>query len=155
MADTARTRFVTALVLALVFTTGLIVGLAVDRDVVADEAPVEGVMAASGAAADSTREAGTDDRRERRRPMYEQVGLDEGQEARIDSIVRHFREESEAARKEARREWDARWWDMVLETREAIKSVMGPEQALRYDSLLQAESDRRDDDRRRGDDAGN
>lgn len=156
MADVARTRFATVLILAVLFVSGVLVGMAVDRGMESAEAP-SGAAAAPEAegAEDRGRDDDDDDRRRRRRPMYEQVGLNEVQEERIDSIVRHYREEMEVERREARQEWESRWRELVLETREAIKSVMDRDQALRYDSLLAAADQRGRNDERRDDEDRN
>lgn len=147
MADVARTRYVTVLILAVIFVSGVLVGMAVDRGI---EGPdPTGTTGAMADADDSSRERrrDDDDRRERRRPIYEQVGIDASQQELIDSIVGEFRDQVEAGRREAWREWEGRWWELVMETRRSIKSVMSPEQAMRYDSLLQASDERGDEDR--------
>ncbi len=75
MEKAPRTRLITALLLAVVFGSGLVVGLAVDSNLVAG--PVE---------EPATEEEASTERR--RAPMYEQVGPNEAQKTSIDSIVR-------------------------------------------------------------------
>jgi cell division septation protein DedD len=128
MEKNARTRLVTALVLAVVFASGALLGLAVDRSLDAD--PAENV------------EGADDGERRRRVPMYEQVGPSESQMISIDSIVEEHRARMSALHAEFRSAYNPRYEALLEETREAIKGVFSPEQALAYDSLL-AQRDRR------------
>lgn len=74
--------------------------------------------------------------RRRRAPMYERVGPDEAQLARIDSIVSLHGRRMRDLHAEFRRSYDPRYRQLVLETREAIKGVLTPEQAGEYQQLL-------------------
>jgi hypothetical protein len=124
----ARTRLFTALVLAVVFASGALLGLAVDRSMHAD--------AAEGAEVEDDRD------RRRRVPMYEQVGPSESQMIAIDSIVEEHRARMSSLHAEFRSAYNPRYQALLEETREAIKGVFTPVQAMAYDSLL-AERDRR------------
>lgn len=124
-----RTRLITALLLGVVFGSGFVVGLAVDTNLLAG--PVD-----ASAAEDGESEA------RRRVPMYEQVGPNEAQKASIDSIVRVHRESMRNLHREFREAYNPRYQAVLEGTREAIKGVLTPEQAIAYDSLL-AENDRR------------
>ena len=128
MEKNARTRLVTALVLAVVFASGALLGLAVDRSLAAD--PAEKV------------EEADEGERRHRVPMYEQVGPSESQRVSIDSIVGEHRARMKSLHAEFRSAYNPRYEALLEETREAIKGVFTPEQALAYDSLL-AERDRR------------
>lgn len=159
MTAALRTRLLSIGVLALVFASGVVVGVAVDRRVV-DEA-----QAASRVGEDvSEREGDGGDRR----MLYEQVeGLRPEQAARIDSVLNHhrqstralnreFREDFQSVRemeKEVRSAYDPRWWAIVDSTRTAIRSIFDPAQAAQYDSLV-AEFDRRRRDDERSDSSG-
>ena len=134
MENAPRTRLITALLLAVVFGSGLVVGLAVDSNLVAG--PVEEPAA---------EEAESNERR--RTNLYDQVGPNETQKTSIDSIVREHRESMKLLHREFREAYDPRYRDLLEETREAIKGVFDSEQALAYDSLL-AEFDRRRRERR-------
>lgn len=135
MEKSVRTRLVSALVLAVVFAAGLLLGLAADTSLTATPA-------------EETAEAADDDGEERRRtPMYEQVDPTEAQMALIDSIVTHHRASMKELHAEFREEYDPRYRALIAETREAIKDVLDPEQVVQYDSLL-AEYDRRRAERR-------
>jgi hypothetical protein len=134
MENAPRTRLITAVLLVVVFGSGLVVGFAVDTNLLAG--PV-----AEPAAEES-------DSTERRRvPMYEQVGPNETQMASIDSIVQEHREGMKTLHREFRDAYDPRYRDLLDETRLAIRSVFDPDQAMAYDSLL-AEYDRRRRERR-------
>jgi hypothetical protein len=119
-----RTRLTTVAVLAAVFGAGLLLGLAVDRSLVAtpedraartedDEQPTEG-----------------------RHAMYEQVGPSEAQKIVIDSIVDEYRTAMRALHAEFRTAYDPRYEALLQETRAAIKGVFTPEQVHAYDSLI-------------------
>jgi Spy/CpxP family protein refolding chaperone len=118
-----RARLTTVVVLAVVFGSGLLLGLALDRTVVA--APEHTAAPA--------RRTQTGSRRE---PLYMQVGPDEAQKAAIDSIVQEYRKAMGALHEEFRAAYDPRYEALLQETRSAIKGVLTPEQAQAYDSLL-------------------
>ena len=125
MEKNARTRLTTALVLAVVFASGALLGLAVDRSLEAEPA-----------------EVADEGERRRRVPIYEQVEPSESQSISIDSIVEEHRNRMSSLHAEFRSAYNPRYQALLEETREAIKGVFTPEQAMAYDSLL-AEWDRR------------
>lgn len=157
MPGNARTRLLSMVVLALVFASGLVVGVALDRRALASAAASEAAETPSVTEATSEGESAD----ERRVPMYERVGLRDDQEERIDSIVRHhraamraledeFEDEYQAMRDLQRQYRDAyspRYWAIVDSTRAAIRSVLDADQAQRYDSLLDAFDRRRRSER--------
>lgn len=118
-----RTRLTTAVVLAVVFGSGVLLGFAVDRSLLATPAET----------ATRTRDEGESPRRV---PMYEQVGPDSAQKMVIDSIVQDYRGAMKGLHAEFRAAYDTRYRALVDETRAAIKSVLTPEQAQAYDSLV-------------------
>lgn len=126
-----RTRLATAVVLTVVFGTGVLLGLAADRSLAA-------TPAGEVSRPDTTEEATP----RRRVPMYERVGPDAEQKMVIDSIVSEYRVAMKALHAEFRAAYNPRYQKLVEETRSAIKGVLTPEQAQAYDSLI-AESDRR------------
>ena len=133
-----RTRLITALLLVVVFGSGLIVGLALDSNLLAGTPEEAG-----------TEEAESSERR--RVPMYEQVGPNETQKASIDSIVRDHRESMKSLHREFREAYNPRYQAVLEGTREAIKGVLDPEQAEAYDSLLAAHDRRKAEERQRRD----
>ena len=148
-----RTRLLTVVVLAVVFGAGIVLGLGVDslREVPRSVATLESDQ--------TTPESGErQGERERRPPMYEQVGaLSAQQHGQIDSIVGAHRFEIRGVYRGFRDNHDALHDDYELEfrailmrTREGIKGVMAPAQAAVYDSLL-ADYDRRREARRQED----
>jgi Spy/CpxP family protein refolding chaperone len=129
MERSARTRMTTAVVLAVVFAAGLLVGMAVDRTPIV---PGEQV-------ADTARR----EDRGRRTRMYEQVGPSEAQKTQIDSIVGQYRGDLRVLQRELRDAYDQRYQALIQQTRDAIKGVLTPEQAAQYDSLVAAYEKRR------------
>ena len=114
-------------VLVVVFGSGLLVGAAFDG------------IGSSEAAETTEPQASMNPQPEARRtPMYEQVGITDDQRVVIDSIVVANRTRVRANRAA----YDSAYRALVVETRAAIKTVMGPEQRARYDSIL-AENDAR------------
>lgn len=189
MERAVRTRLVSVGVLFAVFVAGFLLGMAWDRTdgaLEAGEAADEGTAVAAedtGPDGHARDDRGDDDRRrddrdrrrdrdgdregrgerDGRRLIVHQVGINEAQEARVDSIVelhgdriRSLRREMEdeydprfrMLRREMEEEYDPRFREVLLETRRSIRSVLTAEQAVRYDSLL-AEHDRKEDEGKR------
>lgn len=116
----SQATWISALVLAVVFGSGIVVGAAFD-----------GMSSEATAAAEP--EDAVNQTPERRRPlMYEQVGITDEQRVVIDSIVVANRTLLRANRAEM----DSLYRGLVLDTREAIKAVMDEDQRTRYDVLL-------------------
>lgn len=172
MQDRARTQFVSAVVLVVVFAAGGLVGAAV---VGSDASPRNSGPVALTASPELAEESGNDGDR-RRQFMFERAGATEEQSEHIRSeIIPWYRgaledleEDStfkalDARADSARDTWRAAWRDLeafydprseALEdsARALIKGVLDEPARLAYDSIL-AEWDRdrrrRDDDRRR------
>ena len=121
-APPARTRLLTALLLAIVFGSGFTLGLAFDRTAVATPAEDAEVVA--------------EEEEEDRPPMYEQVGPTADQKVVIDSIVVGFRARMESLQQQFREAYNPRYDALIDSTREAIKDVFTAEQAAQYDSLI-------------------
>lgn len=132
-----RATVTSALVLAVVFTSGTLVGRAWDDQ--------EARAAITGVEEDGTgQDTGTDgDRRARRTPMYERVGISDAQRVAIDSIVVHYRSGVRTLQREAREEYETGYRVLVDSAREAIKAVMTDEQRIEYDALLRSSDERR------------
>ena len=156
MEQGARTRLVTAVILAVVFASGVLLGLAADSGLSAEPAvppseAVESEEATSAEASEEPDEAASEAPTERRY-TYHRVEPNEEQLARIEVIVAEWRAEREAFDAESREQWEAGRADLVLQVRERIKSVLSPEQAAEYQRLLdewdaeqEAESENEDD----------
>lgn len=154
MENRQRTRFVSALILAVVFGAGVVVGMAFDRTATA---------APAAETAEGTDEKEQSDREDRdRRSLYERVGeLSEEQSTRIDSVVEEFRAAGAAMREEQeleaepwRERWSARFDSLVQATRADIRAIMTAEQAERYDSLIADYEKRREEHRSERDSSG-
>lgn len=132
-----RATVTSAVVLAVVFTTGTLVGRAWgDQEARASATAVE-TERGEEEAADGR------ERRGRRTPMYEQVGITDVQRVAIDSIVVHYRSGVRALQRESRERYEAHYRTLVDSAREAIKSVMTDAQRIEYDALLRASDERR------------
>ena len=138
----ARTKLITALVLAAVFGSGLLVGYAADRGL-----PQERTVAA---APEGTPRAVSDGERPRRPLVYEQLNPSPEQTTVIDSIMFVHRQRMNALDKEyreARHLYQARYDALVRETREAIADVFPPQVAVEYRRLLAEFDERREAER--------
>ncbi len=71
-----------------------------------------------------------------RRFIYHQVGPNESQLALIDSVRQVHRERTNALYDELKAEYPDRFRAILLDTRDAIKAVITPEQAAEYQRLL-------------------
>jgi Spy/CpxP family protein refolding chaperone len=134
-----RTKAVTALVLAAVFCSGLLLGYAADTRLLSE------TPSAAGQPAVGDRQGGERPETRQRRPLvYEQLNPTPAQTAVIDSIMHVQRQRMNALDKEyrdVREQYDGRYNALVQETREAIADVFPPEVAEEYRRLL-AEFDR-------------
>lgn len=128
MSHESRTRLVTAVVLATVFGAGVLLGAAMDNRLGAEEPEV--VAAATGS------EAPAEEEETRRGPTYLEVEPNEEQLALINEIVAEHRARDDALEEQHRLAYRADFREILLETREAIKGVLTPEQAERYQQLL-------------------
>lgn len=146
----------TAIILAVVFTSGVLLGLAADSGLSAEPAvPQATAVASEEAAGAETADADSDGAVEatERRYTYHRVEPNEEQLARIEVIVAEWRARREAFDDESRDRWEAGRRELVLEVREAIKSALSPEQAAEYQRLLddwdaeQAAASANEDDR--------
>ncbi len=126
MEHASRTRLTTAVVLAVVFGAGAVLGLAVDSSVGAEVAEI-----VSG----EENEGGRPERRGRDH-TYAQVSPTAEQQLLIDSIIREHRSRTNTLDRENRVAFRRGFREIVLETREAIKVVFTPEQAEEYQRLL-------------------
>mgnify|MGYP006969356579 FL=1 len=146
----ARTRLTTAIILLVVFGSGVMLGLAADSSLRA-EAPPE---VAEVPTPDSS-EAAEESRPTQRRYIYQQVDPNETQLARIDSIITAMRADRQALDEELeefRVRWDAERRELTLAPRQAIKGVLSPEQAAEYQRLLDEWDARREAERENEDD---
>jgi len=140
MLPESRTRLITAMLLVVVFSAGLLLGLAADSSSLSAESP-EVIAAGTGSDSLETEAA------PRRRNMYEHVEPNEEQLARIETIMAEHRARTTELDEEMRAQTSAGFRVIVLETREAIKSVLTSEQAAEYQDLLDDYDARREAER--------
>lgn len=147
MEQGSRTRLTTALILMVVFASGVLLGFAADGRLAATPAEVATVPTDS--------QPGAEPEEERRTPMYRQVEPTEEQLLLIESIVKEHRARTNALDKQTRAAFRQGFREILLETREAIKAVLGPEQAREYQRLLDEYDAREAAERESGDDPSN
>lgn len=129
----SRTRLVTAVMLVVVFASGLLLGLAADSNLSAE--PPEVVVTTSD---------GDEPEVERsRRYIYEQVEPTPEQSVLIDSMMKDYRDSRESLEgelrkgyRELRSSYDPLHQALVRDLRGAIKDVFSEEQAAEYQALL-------------------
>ena len=124
-----RTRLITALLLVVVFGSGVMLGLAADSSLIAEQPSGTEVVTPETAQPPET-PATTG------RYIYHQVGPNELQLARIDSVVAEHRARRDALDEETKARYDEARRRILLDTREGIKAVLTPEQAAEYQRLL-------------------
>lgn len=149
-----RTRLTTAIILLVVFGSGVMLGLAADSSLSA-EAPSDSVAVPSATSGTDSSEAAAAAQPTERRYIYQQVDPNEAQLARIDSVVAAMRAERQALDEKFQQlqvQWDAERRELTLATREAIKAVLSPEQAAEYQRLLDDWDARREAERENEDD---
>jgi hypothetical protein len=157
-----RARLTAAVVLFLVLGAGVVLGVALDRQLEA-----RGIVEAQEGRpqwrpGEDQRRRGFDPRsrdpsrgpREgrdstHRRPalIVEEVGLSEGQQAQADSIYWLYRGKMRALHEEFDAEYNSRFREIMSQSREDMLAILTTEQREVYDSLL-AEWDRRREERR-------
>lgn len=132
----SRARLLSALLITAVFGSGLLLGVAMDRNVTATRVA-------------QAAEAGEDVERPRRTPMWEQIHPSDEQRAQIDSVLKVHRKRMNALDEEFREAYNPRFRAIILETRESIKAAFTPEQAAEYQRVLDAFDRRRAEERAR------
>lgn len=144
MGRSARTRLLTAGILIAVFGTGVLVGLVVESELGAAPMPpvaettenTETAETAENTEAPEAPEEPAEEEESERRYIYEEVGPNETQLALIDSIVRKHSERRDSLDEDFERRHEQEARSILLDVRAGIKSVLGPEQAVEYQRLL-------------------
>ena len=157
MESGSRTKLMTAVILAVVLGTGVMLGLVSVCEVGDGRTRcvinVNSDLAAMPVEEGMVREADRDgmSERNRRTPMYEQVGLTEDQSFLIDSILEDQLQHMRSLHEEFRTTYVPRYQALIQQTRDAILEVFTEEQASEYRALLQEF----DGNRTQGDKRGN
>ena len=123
----SRTKLVTAVILAVVLGTGVMLGLVSDGSLVAP--PVE-------EATMNDADRGRVSERRRRTPMYEQVAPTEAQLLLIDSVLEDQGQHMRSLHEEFRTTYVPQYQALIQQTREAILEIFTEEQASEYRVLL-------------------
>ncbi len=147
-----RARLTTGIVLTLVLGAGVVLGVALDRQLEARAAAEsEGFRRDGGRPGPDGRRWGPDQRGKnpergpgegrdstRRRPslIVEEVGLTEGQRAQADSIYWHYRAQMRALHEEFDEAYSTRYREIMAQSREDMLGILTPDQRVVYDSLL-------------------
>ena len=157
MESGSRTKLMTAVILTVVLGTGVMLGLVSVCEIGDGRTRcvinVNSDLAAMPVEEGMVREADRDgmSERNRRTPMYEQVGLTEDQSLLIDSILEGQLQHMRSLHEEFRTTYVPRYQALIQQTREAILEVFTEEQASDYRALLQEF----DESRTRGDKRSN
>ena len=139
----SRTKLMTAVILTVVLGTGVMLGLVSVCEIGDGRTRcvinVNSDLAAMPVEEGMVREADRDgmSERNRRTPMYEQVGLTEDQSLLIDSILEDQLQHMRSLHEEFRTTYVPRYQALIQQTREAILEVFTDEQASDYRALLQ------------------
>lgn len=167
MAAFKQARVASVLLLVLTLAAGVLMGMAWSErrggavvEPVALEESSPSDEATRPDSADESRDGGD---RSRRPPVIYELDLDPVQREHVDEMIQHFRQGWEDLDNEMDRELWSRRRQMSFTLRDSLKSILRPEQAVVYDSLLAERygRDRRgrgedgDGDRRRDQRPGN
>jgi Spy/CpxP family protein refolding chaperone len=153
-----RTRLTTAVVLLLVLGSGIVLGVALDRELEAradrarwsnQERPEGRDRGFDPRSRGPSMDSPSDRSGPNRRPplLVEQVGLTEEQHQKIDSIVDYYGAQMRDLHDEFDEAFNTRFREIMTITRDEIKAVLTPEQSVAYDSI-RAEWSRRREERR-------
>lgn len=157
--SSARARITTAIVLLLVLGSGVVLGVALDRQLESraqargepgqwnDRPRPEGRDRGFDPRRGSSREAPPERSDRGRRLLVEQVGLTEAQNEKVDSIVEYYRSQMKALHDEFDQAYNTRFREIMQATSDEIKAVLTPDQQVAYDSI-RAEWARRREERR-------
>ena len=157
MESGSRTKLMTAVILAVVLGTGVMlwlvsvceVGDGRTRCVINVNSDLAAMPVEEGMVREADRDGMSE--RNRRTPMYQQVGLTEDQSLLIDSILEDQLQHMRSLHEEFRTTYVPRYQALIQQTREAILEVFTDEQASDYRALLQEF----DESRTRGDKRSN
>lgn len=145
-----RSQVLVTLLLAVTFAAGAAGGVAVDRLWLRPPAAgaEEGEGDSEGRAEDGKEGGDHEDDEEDTviERFSEELGLSRRQEARIDTILRHYRESMKDLRREVRPRYDA----LVDSARRRIEAVLDSTQARKYRNLLERKGKGDKDDRDHG-----
>lgn len=167
MAAFKQARVASVVLLLLTLAAGVLMGMAWSERrgrAVVEPVPLEEPPTPSQAArpdtADESRDEGD---RPSRQPVIYDLDLDLGQREQVDMMIQHFRQSWENLDNEMDRQLGSSRRQLSSTLRDSLKSILRPEQAVVYDSLLaerygrdrRGRGEDRDGDRRRNQRPGN
>jgi len=132
----SRTKLLTAVVIALVFGSGVLVGYAADANHLVATPEVATAAEVDGSGGERPRSRGY---------VYEQMERTPKQDAEIDVIITSYRGLMNQLHRdfdEAQTAYEANYDGLIVDVREAIAEVFEPDRRAEYRRLL-AEFDRR------------
>lgn len=135
----SRARLATAGILFLLLSSGVVLGVALDRQIGAGtvDGANRGGWGRNSDSGENARDSTSRNRDPRRRSLLvEQVGLSEMQKAQVDSIVAFYRGEMRDLHEEFDKAYTSRYREITEATREDIRGILNVEQGFAYDSLL-------------------
>lgn len=155
MAPFKQARVASVLLLVLTLAAGVLIGMAWNErrtGAVVDQVEIvrQDGEAARPEMADDTPQEGE---RQRRQSTIYELDLDPAQHDQVDELIEHFRQGLKDLDSEMEREMWRQRGRLANAVRDSIKSILRPEQAMVYDSLLAeryGRSDRRDRGNGRG-----
>ncbi len=119
-----KAKIVAGTALALLFASGVVVGLAWDR------------TAKTAAPDDVQEEPGRRGRGGGSGMIVDHVGLTTAQKSSVDSLVAYYRGRMKRLSEEFNAEYRPRYRALITDLREEIKQVLTDEQSAMYESLL-------------------
>jgi hypothetical protein len=145
MSESTRLRISATAILVLVFGSGILVGLALDRAVTpASGAPSD----LTTMALDSSEDVAESEAEASRGYVIDEVTVDPQQRIMVDSILESYRQQIAEAAEAHRLEYSA----LAAATREAFRGILTEAQQAQYDSLLSVRRAERDQAEERGQD---
>lgn len=145
----AKTRLITAAVLVLVAMAGIVVGVALEREL-GGRSFFSGELRRPESQADRSMRGREGEDRSRGVPgrrgslLVEQVGLSPEQKEKVDSIVTSYHDRMRALHEEFNDAYMPRYRKILEDTRDDIRALLSDEQRSAYDSILVADRRRRD-----------
>lgn len=137
-----RSQALVILLLATTFAAGAAAGVAADRLWLRPQGAVAGSTDDDRGHREEGKEKDREDEEDTVIERFsEELGLTGSQKARIDTILRHYRESMRHLRHEVRPRYDA----LVDSARRRIEAVLDSSQAKKYRKLLERKGDRYDD----------
>ena len=145
MSESTRLRISATAILVVVFGSGILVGLALDRSVT----PASGSPSDLTTVVLDTSEEGAEPEADSSRGyVIDEVTVNPDQRTLVDSILESYRQQVAEAAEAHRLQYSA----LAAATREAFRDILNEAQQAQYDSLLDVRRAERDQAQERGQD---